>query len=391
MMTENNKIRILTYNIYLINLLLAIAATVGMTIIPLLVIDSLGLSIFLLGIIEGLSEFFSSTIRFYSGYFFDKKENKFELLFYPLYLALLSKLILLHPSSFSIIITKFIERLSNGAFGPLRDSLILKLSQKEGESLSLLNISKSLGCLIGPLLVTTAMSLSFNINNLIVLCIALCTLAITILYFLKKTPIKFNKIDTEKITFNLNDIKKMKKIYPALALCSIFFLARFSDGLIIIFLKDLNSPQWIYLSTIGIFNGFMLLISPFIGKYLDKGCYKYCLLFTFLSLLFFNITCLNMKEANLILIILSLLFWGAQRVSAQMSFLFLIKKNIINEKYIGRAVGVYSLLSGISLMIAAFICGYLAKISFTYVFIYSAIMTCIGLALYIYIYKKQLI
>lgn len=377
-----------TINICLINFLLAVSSTIGMTVIPLIVIDSLGLSLFILGIIEGVSEFFSSTIRFYSGFFFDKRENKLQLLIYPIFLALLSKIVLLNPNSVMVVMTKFIERLSNGAFGPIRDALVLKLSAKEGKDLSLLNISKAAGCLIGPLIVTIALSYKLEINNLIILCIVFCLLAVIIAYLLKKTSITLNNIEAENITLRLGDIKKLKKIYPIIILGCIFFLSRFSDGLIIIFLREIDAPQWIYLSTIGIFNAFILFISPVIGNSLDAGKFKYCLLFTFICMFLFNLTCLNIHEVNYILIFLALFFWGAQRVSSQMTFLFAIKQNI-KQEFLGRAVGIYSLLTGISILIAAFICGYLAKITFTYVFIYSLMVSVFGFFLTIYLYTTN--
>lgn len=369
-----------TLNICIINFLLAVSSTIGMTVIPLIVIDSLGLSLLVLGLIEGVSEFLSSTIRFYSGFFFDRKENKLELLLYPIYLALISKLVLLHPNSIMVVATKFIERLSNGAFGPIRDALVLKLSTKEGKDLSLLNISKSAGCLFGPLIVTIAISYKFKIDGLIILCVILCTVAIVIAYLLKKTPLSLNNLEAENITLRLSDIKKLKIIYPIILLSFIFFLSRFSDGLIIIFLREIDAPQWVYLSTIGIFNGFMLFISPIIGTNLDSGKFKWCLVFTFISMILFNLTCLQITEANLLLIFIALFFWGSQRVSSQMTFLYAIKQNI-KQEYLGRAVGAYSLLTGISILLASFICGYLAKITFTYIFVYSLITSLIGLIL----------
>lgn len=379
-----------TINICIINFLLAVSSTIGMTVIPLIVIDSLGLSLFVLGIIEGVSEFLSSTIRFYSGFFFDKKEDKLKLLLYPLYLALISKLVLLHPNSIMIVMTKFIERLSNGAFAPIRDALVLKLSNKEGKDLSLLNISKSAGCLCGPLIATFALSYGFEINNLIMLCVVFCTLAIIIAYVLKRTPISLNKVEAESITLKLSDLQKLKIIYPIILLSCIFFLSRFSDGLIIIYLKQIDAPQWLYLSTIGIFNTFMLLISPILGTNLDSGKFKACLIFTFLSMALFNITCLQITGANILLIFIALLFWGAQRVSSQMTFLYAIKQNI-KQEYIGRAVGAYSLFTGLSILLASFFCGYLAKITFTYVFLYSLGVSIIGLIItFILIYKNRI-
>ena len=375
-----------TINICFINFLLAISSTIGMTIIPLIIVDSLGLSLFVLGIIEGLSEFFSSTLRLYSGYFFDKQENKFKLLLYPIYLALISKVVLLQPNTIMVILTKFVERLSNGSFAPIRDALILNSSSKEGKDLSLLNISKSAGCLLGPFITSFALAYKFDLNNLVSFCVFLCLVAIFFGLYLSKLPINLINIKTDQITLKLKDIKQMSTIYSILIISSLFFLCRFSDGLIILFLRDLDAPQWLYISTIGIFNTFMLLLSPFIGNALDKGYLKPCLYFTLFSIFIFNLICLQLNTLNIGLVFIALFFWGAQRVSAQMTFLFLIKHNIKKE-YLGRAIGVYSLFSGISILIAAFICGYLAKISFIYIFIYSAIMSIVAIISTYFLFK----
>lgn len=363
-----NKLTII--NICIINCLLAISSTIGMTIIPLIVVDSLGLSFFVLGLIEGISEFFSSTIRLYSGFFFDKKENKLQLILYPIYLALASKLLLLHPNTLMVVITKFIERLSNGAFGPLRDALTLKLSKNEGKDLALLNVSKSIGCLLGPLIVTFLLYFTTDYNILILLCVFLCLVALIIGFYLKQLPLNLTTIKTDNVTLKLKDLKDIKTIYPILILSFIFFLSRFNDGLILLFLRDSNYPQWIFLSTIGIFNAFMLIISPIIGNFLDKGYIKHCLYFSIISMLFFNIFATGLNTTNILLAFITLFFWGAQRVSSQMTFIYMIKQSIKPE-YLGRAIGIYSLLTGLSVFIAASICGYLAKISFIYVFIYS--------------------
>ena len=176
-----------------------------MTIIPLIIVDSLGLSLFVLGIIEGFSEFFSSTLRLYSGYFFDKQENKFKLLLYPIYLALISKVVLLQPNTIMVILTKFIERLSNGSFAPIRDALILNSSIKEGKDLSLLNISKSAGCLLGPFITSFALAYKFDLNNLVSFCVLLCLVAIFFGLYLSKLPINLINIKTDQITLKLKD------------------------------------------------------------------------------------------------------------------------------------------------------------------------------------------
>ena len=74
------------YIILGMNLILAIATTIGMTIIPVLVTDSLGLSLLILGIIEGTTEFISNALRLTIGILFDKIKNK-KTYFYVSYIA----------------------------------------------------------------------------------------------------------------------------------------------------------------------------------------------------------------------------------------------------------------------------------------------------------------
>ena len=52
-------------NLYIINFLLAVSTTIGMTIIPLLATQNLGLSLVFLGLIEGGSELLSNGLKFY--------------------------------------------------------------------------------------------------------------------------------------------------------------------------------------------------------------------------------------------------------------------------------------------------------------------------------------
>jgi hypothetical protein len=233
------------------------------------------------------------------------------------------------------------------------------------------------------------MTFNAQINILIYLCILFCILALIIAYYLQTLPVFIDKIENSKFTFTKEDLKALKPIYPILILSIIFFLSRFNDGLIIFVLRSYNFPEWFYLSTIGIFNAFMLIISPFIGKLLDTGKTKICLYFTIISMVLFNVLSYNLEGMNLFLGSLILFFWGAQRVSSQMTFLFLIKQKVPSD-YLGRAIGIYSLLTGISVFIAAGLCGFLAKYTFSYVFIYSIGCSIFALLFLIFIFKDNI-
>ena len=82
-------------NLYIINFLLAISTTIGMTIIPLLSVEIIGISIFLFALLEGVGELSSNIIRLISGYLFDKLKNKKRLFFLAILLAFFSKILLI--------------------------------------------------------------------------------------------------------------------------------------------------------------------------------------------------------------------------------------------------------------------------------------------------------
>ena len=73
--------------IFIMNALLAIVTAVGMTIAPFLLVENLGVSLVLLGVIEGILEMSSSLIKLLSGIVFDrikKVKNLFLLSFFKL-------------------------------------------------------------------------------------------------------------------------------------------------------------------------------------------------------------------------------------------------------------------------------------------------------------------
>ena len=140
--------------VYLINFLLATTTTISMTLIPLLATDSIGMSMFLFGLIEGATEFMSMLFRFVSGNLFDHAKNRRMLFVTPVFISLLSKTVLFFPSFTTIFSSKMLERISNGLFASPRDAFIGEASKNKGIALAILSCSKTLGCVLGPVTVT---------------------------------------------------------------------------------------------------------------------------------------------------------------------------------------------------------------------------------------------
>ena len=357
------------YKIFLMNFLLAISTTVGMTIIPFLVTDSLGLSLAILGILEGTTEFMSNVLRLANGVLFDKVKNKRNIFIFSTGLAFFAKAFLLVPASWSILVSKTIERVANGAFAAPRDAFVAeKTKNKKGMALGLLTVSKTAGCVLGPLLVSASTlflgTLKDNLNILVIFC---CLLVFPV--FLMSFTLRGKGIETSE--FSMREFKSvLRKILPILFLALLFFMGRFNDGLLMMYLKHKGFPEWFYLSTIAIFNFIMLISSPFMGHHLDRGHVKKVLYITIGALCAFNICFFHIDSVNWVLAILGIISWGVQRTGAQIVFSSLVFQGVAKANY-GTAIGLFYIVSGFGTMIASFICGYMAQDTFSSVFVFS--------------------
>ena len=372
-------------NIYLINFFLAISTTIGMTTIPLLSVDIVGISIFLFALLEGVGEFLSNIIRMISGYLFDKAKNKKSIFILATILAFFSKILLIVPSIYSLITTKLLERFSNGFFAAPRDAFVGSNSSKKGLSLGLLNSFRAAGCVVGAIITSIYLSKNINLDtvkNLIIFASSLCLISISLSFFI--TVHKINKtIEKQDISF-FDVLKEQKTIFVIVFL---FFCARFNDGMIILFLKSKEISPWFYLSTIGIFNSISFLTSPILGAILDTKYKKISVYITFISLILFNIIFIMSNILTIYIAFIALIFWGIQRVGSQICFTNLLFNNISKERY-GTACGIMNIFTGFGTLIASMICGYLSNhLSYTYIFIYSMILSIISLLFFLKLNK----
>jgi MFS family permease len=375
------------YLIFIINFLLAIATTIGMTIIPFLVTDSLGLSLLILGLIEGTTEFLSNLLRLTNGILFDNFKNKRIIFVSSIGMAFIAKLLLLMPSTLMVICSKTLERVSNGAFAAPRDAYVAEKAKNRGLALGLLGFSKSAGCILGPLTVSISTlflgNLKNNLGSLVIFC---CLLVLPAFMF----SFTLNVKALERSTFSVPEIRSIfKKISPILGLIFLFFLGRFNDGLLMMYLKEKSFPEWFYLSTISVFNFTMLIVSPIIGSQIDRGHLKKMLYMSIIALGIFGICFYQLNVLTWSFAILGLIAWGIQRTGAQIVFASLTF-NSVDKAHYGTAIGLFYIVSGFATMLSSFFCGYMTQIYFPAVFILSTCCSISALVFAVNIFNNHL-
>lgn len=364
--------------LFLINFLLAVSTAIGMTLLPIVVTESLGISYFILGIIEGTTEFSSNLIRLINGNLFDRIKNKKSLFVVSVGIAFFSKLLIfITLNKYSILISKILERIANGAFASPRDAYITTNAKHKGLALGISSSVKTFGCVVGTFLVSLSTVFLGTITDNVFLLISIScflTFVALIVSWNIKTSIK-----AKREVFNFQKIKYLLiNLFPIYCISFVFFLARFNDSVLMMFLKDQGFPEWFYLSTISFFNVSMLIASPALGILIDKN-YKNTVLFTtIISLILFNVVFYNINLFPWMFACLGLVFWGVQRTGAQIIFSFLVTQKITKELN-GTSIGLLAIINAFGNLISASISGYFIQNSFFHVFIGTGLIASLAL------------
>ncbi len=369
-------------HLYTINFILAVASAIIMSIAPFLITEGLGISITIFAFMEASTELIAMGLRFFSGTFFDKIKEKRKIFIVSILFALIGKLFFFYPNSLSIFFSKVCDRISNGLFGAPRDAFLANNSINKGKSSAILTSCRSLGCIISPLLIAYIIvdtsEIVANLNWIIISVIFILMLALISSFYLKDASGIVNK---NKKIFNLKECKDIWATNKHLLITfSLFFLARFSDGMIALNMKQAGIPAWIYLSTIAIFNSVMIFASFGFGKLVDRKHLNLAINITIISLILFNIASLLISTSMFLFTFISLFCWGVQRIGAQTTFVLAINKNLENNNKLylyGSALGIEAVLSGITNFIGSMIAGYIAYYNINYIFVYSLTISVI--------------
>ncbi|MDB6096019.1 MAG: hypothetical protein JWM09_297 [Francisellaceae bacterium] len=369
----------------LASLLISISTTMTFSLSPIYLTEVLGISLFSMGLMEGFSEGLSQISKLFSGMIGDYCKKKKPVLLIGFLLAALSKPFFILANGLSLVmLSKVLERLSNGIIASPRDAYVASeaLPNKKGLSLGFMMTMKTLGCTIGSW--TVAILLKFIVDDyrlLLWLGFIPCMAAIYILYKYLKEPTEsaagVQKDNSQKIKFSIEGFKHLPMIYWGLLIIAVIFMsARISDGFLMLRLKELGASASMCASTIGTFNIISALCCLPIGKLSDRYSRTHILYFAFITLI--GSHCCFIFADNLWLGLGGIVLWGMQRGSSQLLFSAIIA-DIVPKNFLGTAIGFFYLSSGIVALVAGAVAGKLSGISLQSTFIYGAFIATLAL------------
>ncbi|HIF6299211.1 TPA: MFS transporter [Klebsiella michiganensis] len=337
-----------------VSLLMDVSSEMIHSLLPLFMATTLGASVIVIGIIEGVAEATALILKVFSGVISDYvgKRKGLALLGYGLG-ALSKPLFAIAPTSGVVFSARMIDRVGKGIRGAPRDALVADVTPPEirGAAYGLRQSLDTIGAFLGPLLAVALMFLWNNDFQSIFWVAAIpAVLSIALLGFGLKEP---RTAVAQKRTNPLRreNLKKLSAAYWwVVAIGSIFTLARFSEAFLVLRAQQMAIPLFaIPLVMVAMNLVYSLTAYPF-GKLSDSMSHSKMLQWGLLVLIAADIVLALSSHWSTLLAGVAL--WGIHMGMTQ-GLLAAMVAHTAPPELRGTAFGMFNLMSGIALLLAS--------------------------------------
>jgi len=335
-------------------------------------LKSIGFSILLIGILEGLVEAVAGLSKGYFGQLSDSKAKRAPFVQLGYSLSAISKPMMaffIYPVY--IFFVRTLDRLGKGIRTGARDAMLSAETTKtnKGKIFGLHRSMDTFGAVLGPAL--ALIYLYFypeNYINLFYIAFIPGALAVVASLLLKDKPVKITPKNKQISFFSfLNYWKQSAKEYRKVVLGLLFFaLFNSSDVFLLLKAKEAGLDDTWVIGIYIFYNLIFALTAYPLGSFADKIGLKKMFIF---GLIIFSMVYFGMGLTNNLYIIITLFFGYGIYAAATESISKAWITNIAEGKNTATAVGAYSAIKSVVSMLASFMAGLLwfyfgAKVTF---------------------------
>lgn len=343
-----------------VSLFMDISSEIIHSLLPLFLVTVLGASLTTVGFIEGLGEGLALIVRVFSGSLSDRLRRRKPLLVTGYLMGTLAKPLFALAQGAGLVTTaRSLDRIGKGIRGAPRDALVADLTpaQQRGAAYGLRQSLDSVGAFVGPLLAMVFMALLANDYRAVFwLALVPGAMAVTVLIMFVREPAGAASPASQD-HLSANDIPTLGPTYwLVIAIGIVFTLARFSEAFLLLRAQQIGlAAQWV--------PGVLALLSLFyaLGAYpagrLSDRLGRGRLLTVGLLLLLLSHGILA-TATHVIHVAVGVALWGLHMAFSQGIFAALIADSAGQQRR-GTAFGLFGLASGVAVLLASVIAGWL--------------------------------
>ncbi|WP_072011167.1 MFS transporter [Buttiauxella agrestis] len=337
-----------------VSMLMDVSSEMVHSLLPLFMATTLGASVVIIGLIEGLAEATALITKVFSGVLSDYLGRRKGLALLGYGLGALSKPLFAIASSAGLVFgARMIDRIGKGIRGAPRDALVADVTPPEirGAAFGLRQSLDTVGAFMGPLLAVGLMLLWHNdFRAIFWVAVIPGVLAVALLFFGLQEPISPVKHKRRNPIRRENLTRLGRGYWWVVGLGAVFTLARFSEAFLVLRAQQMNIP----LALIPLVMVAMNLLYAFsaypFGKLADRMSHSNMLQTGLLVLI----------AADLVLavshhwtgLLLGVALWGIHMGMTQ-GLLAAMIANTAPPDLRGTAFGMFNLMSGVALLLAS--------------------------------------
>ena len=342
-----------------VSMFMDISSEIIHALLPLFLTATLGISVAMVGLIDGVAEATASITKVFSGYLSDKMGKRKPLILIGYGLGALSKPVFALAGTAPVIMgARFADRVGKGLRGAPRDALVADVTPPKirGRAFGLRQSIDTLGAFLGPLIAIAAMA-AFANDMRAVFWLAVIPAGIAVLLVLIGVEDAKQSAGepVARAPGRIADLRRFPRAFWALVgIGAVFTLARFSEAFLILKANAEGLPLALTPLVLVAMNAVYMLAAYPLGSLSDRVSARTMLIGGLVALIAADLALALLPGVAGAFVGIAL--WGVHMAATQGLFAKLVADRSPPELR-GSAYGVFNLATGVSLLAASVIAG----------------------------------
>lgn len=343
-----------------VSMLMDVSSEMIHSLLPLFMVGTLGVSVFMVGLIEGLAESTALIVKFFSGALSDYLGKRKALAVCGYTLGALSKPLFAIASATEIILTaRLLDRVGKGIRGAPRDALVADIAppSMRGAAFGLRQSLDTVGAFLGPLLAVGLMLLWTNdFRAVFWVAVIPGLLAVALLLFGVHEP-KQHLGKKRTVPIRKENLSRLNGEYWwVVGIGAVFTLARFSEAFLVLRAQQGGIPvALVPLVMVAMNLVYAVSAYPF-GRLSDSMSHSTLLSLGLVVLIAADLVlAINDHWLN---VVIGVALWGIHMGMTQ-GLLATMVANTAPSDLRGTAYGVFNFIAGLAMLAASVVAGLL--------------------------------
>lgn len=343
-----------------VSLLMDVSSEMIHSLLPLFLVGTLGASAFMVGIIEGLAESTALVVKIFSGALSDYLGRRKGLALFGYALGALTKPLFAMASVPGLVLTaRLLDRVGKGIRGAPRDALVADMTPPEirGAAFGLRQSLDTVGAFLGPLL-AVALMLMWSNDFRAVFWVAVIPglLAVLLLLVGVHEPPRHADAKRTNPIRRENLLRLRANYWWVVGIGAVFSLARFSEAFLVLRAQEGGVPvAWVPLVMVAMNIVYSVTAYPF-GRLSDRMSHSTLLALGLGVLIVADLVLA--RDDDWLTVLIGVTLWGIHMGMSQGLLAAMVAMTAPPDLR-GTAFGFFNLVSGLAMLIASALAGWL--------------------------------